>query len=184
MPKATWGAGDNPLTADDIEGAERPEVRTRYSGPLPPAGTYRFTIRRMKKQVSAKGNDMIVVRAELDGSWKPNHKQYDGANLFDNVVLTKANAQNVANFLDAIGATSTDLMKGVIVDDAGYITKFGRLGDPEDIQVYITVQQSRPTAEFPNPRLETGYAPYLMVDEEDGEGDGADGDGVEVDPPF
>lgn len=185
MPKATWGAGDNPLTADDIEGAESPESRPRYSGEVPPGGTYRFTLGRLKKDRSSNGNDMIRIIAFLDGTWKPNHKQYDGAPLFTQVTLTKANAPNVKNFLEAIGATSKDLMSGTIVDEGGYITKLGRVGDPQGIQVYITVKQSKRTAEYPNPRLETDYAPFIMVDD-DGDDDlgPADDDGDGTEPPF
>lgn len=184
MPKATWGAGDNPLTAEDIEAAEAPETRQRYSGEVPPGGTYRFTLGRLKKDVSSNGNDMIRIMAFVDGSWKPNHKQYDGAPLFTQVTLTKANAPNVKNFLESIGATSADLMKGTVTDEAGYITKLGRVGDPEGIQVYVTVQQSKPTPEYPNRRLETAYAPFIMVEDgdDDAAGAGTEDDGGE--PPF
>jgi hypothetical protein len=181
MPKATWGAGDNPLTADDIDGAERAETRQRYSGPMPQPGTYRWRLGRLKKVTSSNGNDMINVMAFLDGDWKPNHKQYDGAVLFDRVVLTSGNKANVANFLDAIGATGKDLMSGTLIDEAGYITKLGSVGDPEGILVYITVQHSKPTPEYPDKRLETGYAPYIMVEEDD---DATGSDDQDDPPPF
>lgn len=185
MPKATWGEGDNPLTAEDIDGAERPEARARYSGPLPLAGTYRWTLLGLKKEVSSNGNSMVRVMAELDGSWKPNHKQYNGAVLFDRVTLTKANAPNVANFLDAIGATSADLMNNSIVDEDGNITKLGRVGDPAGIQVFITVKQSKVTPQYPNARLETGYAPYIMVEEGDDDAPvGAGTPNGQGEPPF
>lgn len=184
MPKATWGAGDNPLTADDIDGAERVETRARYSGEVPPGGTYRWRLGRLKKVVSSNGNDMINVMAFLDGTWKPNHKQYDGAPLWDRVVLTNANAKNVANFLDAIGATGADLMKGTIVDEDGFITKLGKVGDPEGILVYITVQRSKPTPEYPNVRLETAFAPYIMVEDDEDDSAGADSSEGGEEPPF
>lgn len=188
MPKATWGAGDNPLTADDIEQAQAPESRARYSGEVPPGGTYRFTLGRLKKDVSSNGNDMIRITAFLDGDWKPNHKQYNGAPLFTQVTLTKSNAPNVKNFLESIGATSKDLMTGTITDESGFITKLGRVGDPEGIQVYVTVKQSTRTAEYPNPRLETAYAPFIIVEDDDADDTGTDdgavtGDGDD-EPPF
>lgn len=185
MPKAKWGAGDNPLTAEDIDNAEVVESRARYSGELPPAGTYRFTLGRLKKDISTAGNDKVVVIALLDGSWRKNHKQYDGAPVFHHLALTKKNSQQVRNFLDAIGGTSKDLMQDTITDEAGYITKMGRVGDPEGIQVYITVQHSKTTPEYPNKRLEVSYAGYIMVDDADPDADDGttDADGGD-EPPF
>lgn len=186
MPKAKWGAGDNPLTAEDIDNAEVPETRIRYSGELPPPGTYRFTLGRIKKAVSNAGNDKIVIMAFLDGSWRRNHKQYDGAPVFQHLALTAANAPQVRNFLDAISATSKDLLNGTLTDENDYITKLGNIGDPEGIQVYITVQHSKTTPEYPNKRLEVAYAGYIMVDDSD-DADSADAAGPADggdEPPF
>src|ERR1700750_1290841 len=105
MPKAKWG-GD--LTADDIDGAERGETRKNYSGPLPPAGMYRFIIQSMKKGESNAGNDKVVIFSTLDGSWKPNHAKFDGAPLWDHLPIMKSTLGRVGNFLDSIGAEGKD----------------------------------------------------------------------------
>lgn len=185
MPKATWGSGDNPLSASDIDGAEQIEGRTRYSGPVPPGGTYRWTIQSLKQDTSSKGNDKVVVFMTLDGGWKPNHKTFDGAPVWHHLALTQSNAAFVRNFLEAIGATSKDLMTGSIVDENGYITKLGRVGDPAGIQVYGTVQRRKKTPEYPDDQIEMAYGGYLLVDDEDGDdaaGSTDKGDGTE--PPF
>lgn len=183
MPKAKWGAGDNPLTADDINSAEVTEPRIRYSGPVPPGGTYRWTIGSLKKDVSAKGNDKVVVRLELDGSWRPNHKTFDGAPVWHHLALTKPNAPNVRNFLDSIGASSDDLLNKTVTDEAGYITKLGAVGDPSGIQVFATVKRSRMTSEYPDPRLEVDFGGYIMVTEDDGDAAGPAA-GSDDEPPF
>lgn len=188
MPKAKWGAGDNPLTADDIDGAEQVENRKRYSGPTPPGGTYRFVIQSLKQGESASGNDKVVVFMTLDGEWQPNHKQYDGAPIWHHLALTKANAPQVRNFLDSIGATSSDLLNGALVDENGYITKLGKVGDPAGLMVYANTQRSKPTQQYPDPRLEVMYAGYIPIEDggdgADGSTDGADdGDSAE-EPPF
>lgn len=183
MPKAKWGAGDSPLTADDIDGAETLETRTRYSGPVPPGGTYRWTISSLKQDVSkASGNDKVVVFLTLDGTWKDNHKEFDGAPIWHHLALTSGNAAFVKNFLESIGATSADLMSGAIVDEAGYITKLGRVGDPAGLQVYATVQRRKPTPEYPDPALELAYGGYLMVTDDDESG--ADSVPDDKDAPF
>lgn len=192
MPKATWGAGDNPLTAEDIDGAERAETRTRYSGELPPAGTYRFLLQSLKKGISNKkpngggGNDKFVILATLDGTWRANHKQYDGAPVFQHLAFTQANAQNVANFLDAIGATGKDLAQ-TLIDERDYVTKLGKVGDPAGLMVFANVRHSVPTPEYPNKRLEIDYAGWMYCDDDSTGGDdsavvGNDDNGEE--PPF
>jgi hypothetical protein len=191
MPKATWGAGDNPLTADDIEGAERAETRTRYSGELPPAGTYRFLIQSIKKDISAKkkdgsgGNDKFVILATIDGTWRRNHKQYDGAPVFQHLAFTVANAKNVANFLDAIGAKSKDPYISIL-DDRGYVTKLGSVGDPAGLMVFCNVKHNTPTPEYPNKRLEVDYAGWMYCDDDSAGDDEAAGSSTDdgEEPPF
>lgn len=181
MPKAKWGAGDQPLTAGDIDGAERQETRKRYSGELPTPGTYRFVIQSLKQAESSAGNDKVVVMATLDGSWQPNHKKYDGCPIWDHLPIMASTAERVANFLDAIGATGADLMEKSIVDENGYITKLGAVGDPKGLMVYINVNRKRPTREYPDPAIQVGFNGYIAVDDDEAvSSDDTDGD----DPPF
>jgi hypothetical protein len=181
MPKAKWGAGDAPLTADAIDGAERQETQKRYSGPMPRAGTYRFVIKSLKQGVSNTGNDKVMVTAILDGTWMENHKEYDGCPIWDHLPIMDSTKERVANFLDAIGATGDDLMNKALVDELGYITKLGAVGDPAGIIVYINVERSKPTKEYPDVSLKVGFNGYIPVDDdESGAAATADGD----EPPF
>ena len=181
MPKATWGAGDQVLTADDVNSAERTEARKRYSGELPMSGTYRYVIQSLKQGESSKGNPKLTVTALLDGNWMPNHKQYDGCPIWDHIPVMKSTEGRVANFLDAIGASGEDLLNKTVVDENGYVTKLGSIGDPNGLLVYITVKRKKTTPEFPNPGLEVDFNGYIMVDDE---GDGANPTKPGEDPPF
>lgn len=185
MPKATWGAGDTALTAADLDNAEREAPRIRYSGELPRNGTYRFVIQSLKKASSAAGNPKVTVFATLDGTWKANHKQYDGCPVFDHLPVMKSTANRVANFLDAIGASSNDLMKQTITDENGYITKLGSVGDPKGIMVYITVKRQAAEGEFQE-SIKVDYNGYIAVDADEVSGDAASssGDDDAGDPPF
>jgi hypothetical protein len=165
MPKATWGAGENALKPEDIADAERPEVRTRYSGELPPAGTYRFLLQSIKKDVSEAGNDKFVILATLDGTWRRNHGQYDGAAVFQHLAFTAKNKVNVANFLDAIGAKPEDPFKS-LVDERGYVTKLGTVGDPNGLMVFANVRHSETSEKYPNKRLEIDYAGWMFCDDD------------------
>lgn len=187
MPKAKWGAGDNMLTADDINSAEQIESQQRYSGPVPPGGTYRFVIRSLKQGTANSGNAKVVVMLVLDGSWQPNHKQYDGAPIWHHLALSKANAANVRNFLDAIGATADDLLNRSIVDENDYITKLGKLGDPSGIMVYANTKRKKTTLEYPDPALEVMFGGYLPVEDDadsDDNDDAVEGELVDAEPPF
>lgn len=181
MPKATWGSGDQALSAADIDGADRQEVRKRYSGELPRSGTYRFAIQSIKKDKSSAGNDKLMITLQLDGSWKPNHKQYDGCPVWDHLPIMPQTKERVANFLDAIGATGKDLMNGTVIDERGYVTKLGSVGDPSGILVYCNVKYV-PAGDY-SAKLETDFNPYSRVDDDEADSAaGSDDDGVE--PPF
>lgn len=179
MPKAKWGAGDKELTAADIDGAERTETKKRYSGPLPPSGTYRFVIQSLRKAESNNGNPMVVAYFNLDGSWMENHATYDGAFLADRITVIDSTKEKLANFLDAIGATGSDLLDDCLIDEKGVITKLGQLGDPAGILVYINVKHSKRTKEYPDSKLEVDFNGYIAVDE-----DNADPVGATGEPPF
>jgi len=176
MPKATWGAGDKPLTAEDIDGAERQETQRRYSGPLPTAGTYRFVLQSLKQDKSSAGNDKVVVFATLDGSWMPNHETYDGAPIWDHLPIMDSTRERVANFLDSIGAVGSDLIGGAIVDEKGYITKLGSVGDPKGLMVYINVVRKKTTKEYPDPQIQVGFNGYIAVDDDADDAPPVDGD--------
>lgn len=181
-PKATWGD----FSSSDIDNAETREGFTPYSGPLPRAGLYRFTCKFMKKGKSQTGNHKMQMLWELDGSWKPEHKKFDGAPLWDNMPVMKSTAFRVRAFCEAIGLTSKEFQTRIITDDDGKVTKLGSLGDPAGLQVYVNVSR-RPASEEYEEQLQLNGTGYLPIDEDPDEDnddvdDDADEDGDE--PPF
>lgn len=182
MPKAKWGAGDKALSAGDIDGAERSETRQKYSGELPRGGTYRFVIQSVKQAESAAGNAKALIFSTLDGSWKPNHAKYDGCPVWDHLPIHVT--ERLANFCDAIGATGKDFAEGTLVDENGYVTKIGRVGDPKGLMVYINVKKQAGTQEYPDPSLKVDFNGYMAVDPADDEVPGDDGTADGVEPPF
>jgi hypothetical protein len=185
MPKAKWGAGDKALTAGDIDGAERSESRVRYSGPtIIPSGTYRWVIQYMKQTESAAKNPMIEVMLTLDSTWKKNHAEFEGFPMWDRITVIESTKEKLANFLDSIGATGSDLLDKCILDEGNRITKLGNVGDPSGLLVYCTIEREKPTKEYPNARMRPGFNAYIPVNEDD-EAEAAGGaadDGGE--PPF
>jgi hypothetical protein len=166
MPKATWGD----FSANDIDSAESRGGFTPYSGPIPPSGLYRFTVKQMKKGESQAGNPKIQVVMELDGTWKENHKKYDTCPLFDNMPVMKSTAFRVKAFCEAFGLTSKQFATGLITDEDGKITKLSTLGDPAGIQVYVNVKK-RPAENGYDEGLQLNGTGYLPVDDEDDDED-------------
>lgn len=183
MPKAIWGSGDEALTASDIDGAERQETRKMYSGDLPKSGTYRFVIQNLQNGESKNGNPKLRVFATLDGTWMRNHAKYDGCPIWDHIPVMKSTAGRVANFLDAIGASSKDLYSS-LVDENGLITKLGKIGDPAGIMVYVNVKQ-KPADGGYEAGIQVGFNGYIPVSEDDeAEANaGTEDDGDDA-PPF
>lgn len=162
MPKIKWEAADDDqiLTADDIDSAE--DSYEAYAGDIPPGGVYRFKWGRAKYTEFGTGNQGFNIRLSLDGSWKPDHKEYDGCQLWDRVVMTKAAAGFVKSFAAALGVTSSDLISKVVVDEEGYVTKIGSKTIDEDIRLYVLVKRGSYNDE---PRLEKSGTGYQIVEE-------------------
>jgi hypothetical protein len=136
VPKATWSNSD--LDAGEIESAES---NGSYDGQLPPRGVYRFKLREMKKEVSKAGNDMIAVTAFLDGSWKPEHKKFDGCPLWERITLSKSTAWKPKELCAALGVSANDLLTKTIVDSDGAIQKIGnKVIAGKDVLVYASVR--------------------------------------------
>lgn len=184
MPKAKWGAGDKALTAGDIDGAERSESRVRYSGPqIIPSGTYRWVIQYIKQTESTAKNPMIEVMLTLDSTWKANHAEFEGFPMWDRITVIESTKEKLANFLDSIGATGSDLLDKCILDEGNRVTKLGNVGDPSGLLVYCTIEREKPSKEYPNPRMRPGFNAYIPVNEvEDETGSAPVGDDAE--PPF
>jgi hypothetical protein len=185
MPKATWGSGDQALSAADIDGAKSNEF-SPYSGPIPPAGLYRFIVKQMKQGLSAAGNPKLQIVMELDGTWKSNHKKFDGCPLFDNMPVMKSTAFRVKAFCEAFGISSKQFQTGIITDESGKVTKLSIAGDPNGLEVYVNVSK-RPATDQYQESLQlngTGYLPISDDEVEDQNEDESDDEGDDDEPPF
>jgi hypothetical protein len=149
MPKATWSNSD--LNVNDINEAE--EREGSYAGPLPTKGVYRFKLKSMKKGESAANNDKITIFVTVDGSWRPDHKKFNGAPMWDHMPLTKEQAWRAKALCAALGVSAADLLNKTVVDDDGYITKIGTKAIKEGMPLYISVKT----------RSQEGYDPSLQV---------------------
>lgn len=169
MPKVVWAGDDeDALTADEIDEAE--DGFQAYTGEVPPGGVYRFKIKRIKFKTSSKDTKGLSARMELDGSWKPGHAKYNGAQLWDDIWMTKGSAAFVKAFAQAIGVTGADLIGKVVIDDDGYVTKIGRkVIEGKELIVYVAVK--RETYEGTERITKAGTGFQIVEDEADADED-------------
>lgn len=166
MPKVKWTAkeGDDAITAADIDGAD--VDGGAYTGELPPAGVYRWKLKRSKFEKFGTGSSGFSNRLTLDGSWKEAHAKYDGYTLWDRVVLSKAGAAFVKAFALALGVSAQDMIGNTVVDAEGYVTAIGKLKlEGKEPLMYINVRKDN-NPEY-GERLEKAGTGYIVVSAEE-----------------
>lgn len=181
MPKAKWGD----FAPADIDNAKSNEF-TPYAGPIPKGGLFRFIVKQMKVGDSKGGNPMLTTIMELDGSWKPAHKKFDGCPLFDYMPVIKSTAFRTKAFCEAFGLTSREFTTGIITDENGKVTKLASAGDPAGLEVYVNVAYQAATDEY-SEKIRLNGTGYLPVDDApDDEAEDADPaeDDADNEPPF
>lgn len=160
MPKARWGT----LTQEDIDSAE--SSFKPYEGPVPPKGVYRFVLKWAEKtDAKESGNPMLRILLILDGSWKEDHKQYDGCPLFMNVVVIDTTAFQVRGFCDAIGVTSKEFMNNTVLDEDDRVVKIGKVRI-KDEELLVKVNCKNETWEGEK-RLKPNGVGWLPMDDAD-----------------
>lgn len=172
MPKIKW-AGD--LEQSDIDEAE--VSQGRYTGEIPPSGVYRFRLQSMKVGESNSGNPKLIMIWKLDGSWKSDHKKYDGCPIFDHMPVTKSAAFRAKALCIALGTTSDDFKNKMVADADGYVTKMGKLKVDESVTIYASVK--RENDEKYGVRLaDPAYLAPPDDDDDDADPDDSDSDEV------
>lgn len=183
MPKMTWGSE---IDADAIENAE---TREQYAGEIPPSGVYRFKIRFMQKTVSSNKNPMLKVLLILDGSWKPEHKQYDGCPVWEQIPVIPSTAFRVRELCDALNVTAKEFMDKTVGDDEGFVQKIGklRIADEDRLVMYKAKRDDDPEygLRLARPNKGAGFLPFQEEDDDEDEGTTDDaGKGEDGDDPF
>lgn len=156
MPKVAWGLG-----ADEIEQVQSTGF-TPYEGPLVPRGVYTFAI-KAKIAKSKNDNPMIKVLLILDGEASSEKdetkKQYDGAPIWDNVVVMDKTAWKVKQFCEGLGVSSSDFANRTIKNDDDEIVKIGNV-KLENARVKVMTNVGKDQNGQPRPEVQQ----YLPAD--------------------
>lgn len=132
MPKATWGSD---IDADEIESAVG---FTTYAGDIPKRGVYRFKLRRLKQGKAKSGNPKVSFMGLLDGTYRGDHKKFEGCPLFADVAVIKNQAAKLKALCAGLGVTAADFLNKSVVDEEGNITKIGVKKITEGMLVYVS----------------------------------------------
>lgn len=126
-------------TWDDFSDVE--EKEGFVSAPLPPNGTYRYTIKSMKIKTNRSGDSMLSILFVLDDK-TGKFTKHNGSACWWNGNLTKVGAGFVNRFLNAAGLGLHDLWTGrvlVSAEDNEVVTKIGSKA-VEGLAVMISVK--------------------------------------------
>lgn len=178
MPKIKWD-----LDSEAIDNAES-EGFTPYAGPVPPAGVYKFTLKRLEATKSSAGNKMLKVLMELDADGIKERKKYHGCPVWDNVVVMDKTAWKVRQFLDALGVSASDFTNKTVAEEENSKHLVRKIGSLKVEGVELTVQIKRGANQEGDPRPEVQrYLPYSELDDSDTE-DAREAQDDDEDAPF
>lgn len=120
MPKVNWGVG-----ADVIDDFDRDSSFKPYAGKTPPNAVYRWRIKTLKFAARTKTKHPSL-RAGLElvprGS---DEKPFKGYFIMKFMAIAETNGFQWVPFLDALGVSSREFLRGTICDDDENVRKIG-----------------------------------------------------------
>lgn len=120
MPKVTWGIGRDVIDDYDRESGFKP-----YTGKIPPNAVYAWKLKTLKYAAGTKTkNPQLRAGLELIPRDK-DEAPYKGYFITKFMPIAETNSFQWVPFLDAIGVSSNEFLKGTLIDDEGNVRKIG-----------------------------------------------------------
>lgn len=159
MPKVNWGVGKDVIDDYDRDSSFKP-----YTGKTPPNAVYRFKLKTLKYAAGTKAkNPRLTAGLELVPR-DADEKQYAGYYCPKFMAIAETNGFQWVPFLDALGVTSAEFLRGTITDDEGNVRKIGNWR--MDGKTEILAQLQDDTDQQGNPRKKIGWCGALDGAEE------------------
>ena len=159
MPRVNWGVGK-----EVIDEYDRDSQFTPYRGKTPPNGVYKFKVKTLKSAAGTKTkNPRLTAGLELvprDADEKP----FKGYYIPKFMAIADTNGFQWIPFLDAIGVSSAEFLRGTVTDEDGNVRKIGNW--KMDGTTEILAQLADGTDQNDNPRKEIKWVGAL--DDEEG----------------
>jgi hypothetical protein len=137
VSKVKWG-GDW-LDALENESDDEGAGYEPYEGPRPPKGVYLAKV-RMQQSESSNGNDQVIVHFNLVGSWKPEHRRFDGYYWRDYLTFTEKTGFRTRPFLKALGVTPREFASQTGADENGTIRQIGKKKFTEEFYLVVGIR--------------------------------------------
>jgi len=120
MPRVAWGVGKDVIDDFDRESSFKP-----YTGKTPPNAVYQFKIKTLKYAAkTGKKNPQLRAGLELVPR-DSDERAFKGYFITKFMPVAETNGFQWVPFLDAIGVTSAEFLKGTITDEEGNVKKIG-----------------------------------------------------------
>lgn len=149
MPKVNWNISEG--TIDDFD---RESVYKPYDGPIPPAGVYRWKIKKLQFVAATKGkNPQLRAGLELIPR-NTEEKRYKGYFIIAFMTVSEQWPGFYVPFLDALGISEREFTNGTVADEEGNISKIGRWRNSGD--VHVKAQLKDAADQHGNPKKEIG----------------------------
>ena len=172
MAKVTWG-----VSGAEVDETERGDDFESYDGPVPPAGIYRLVVKTAEYTKFSTNSKGIKFLWLIDDN-RPDKKRYNGAPVWDNLVVLESTAFKIAQFCDAIGAEGKD-WDATQVDKDNNVTKIGRI-KIDGLHVKARLKRGKNNEGEPRPEIGRYLALSDAADDAAGSGD----DDGEEEAPF
>jgi hypothetical protein len=120
MPKVNWGVSRDVIDDFDRESGFKP-----YAGKVPPNAVYKFRVKVLKFAARTREkNPSLQAGLELvprDADERP----FEGYFITKFMAVAETNSFQWVPFLDAIGVSANEFLKGTITDEQGNVRKIG-----------------------------------------------------------
>lgn len=160
MPKVNWGVGKDVIDDYDRESNYKP-----YTGKIPQNAVYRWRVKTLKYAAGTKTkNPRLTAGLELVPR-STEEKPYAGYFIMKFMAIAETNGFQWVPFLDALGVSSAEFLRGTLTDDEGNIRKIGNWR--MDGKTEILGQLKDGSDQEGNSRKEIGWCGALDSEEEE-----------------
>lgn len=150
MPKVNWN-----ISAGTIDDYDRSRDFKPYDGPIPPAGVYRWKIKKLQ-YIAGEGKKHPQLRAGLELIPRNrDEKRFETYFIMAFMTVSEQWPGFYVPFLDAIDVSENEFRNGTMTDEEGNIKKIGRWRNTGDVLVKAQLKDG--VDQHGSPRKEIGY---------------------------
>jgi hypothetical protein len=138
ISKVKWGGDWVDSLEQDWDEEDSSGYET-YEGPRPPKGVYLAKF-RMEQAKSSNDNDQVIVHFTLVGSFKPEHRRFDGYYWRDYITFTEKTGFRTRPFLKVLGTNPREFRTQTGIDENGIIRQIGKKKFTDESLIVVSIR--------------------------------------------